>query len=354
MRNHAPLLLAFLLLAAFSACAAAVGSSTVAINSNVPALLSAGNDSAMVIVYGANASGADAAFISHITLVRDGGKLPSGDNISVSFDDAGLRQVRAGGVPSRDGWVDISVTGLAGNHTQRVYSSASGYEATFTPSVPLSASGARVAIEYANQYWFIGDMDAQNRSILLYQEDSYGRIGSGRNLTSGPYGLEFLGYQGGQAIVKFRAGNEPTFFAVQQLNDPLQKRLILWVDYNSSAGPIASADCYLQGELRGSLALLNGRYKGQLDYASLPVRNYSYAISCSREGYEPKLLALSLDTTPQAANAPSPSGDVNAPPPVPTQTQISAPVRPYNISPRQKNLFEVLDEFLHNPFGLLG
>lgn len=355
MRNATLAVLSLLLLLSLPALAFAAGTALVSVTPNVPAILTAGGEEALVIIYNVNETSADAAFISLVTATRDGDELPNGDMVAVEFDDAGLRQIRAGNEPSRAGWIDLPIAGMGEEYNQRIYSSIEGYEATFTPSIPVSAGGRRVIIEYANDYWFVGEMSRQNRSVMLYKEGSVGTIDATRNLTFGSFGLEFIGLTDGNALVRFRSGDEPTFFSVQDFNDPAQRKLVLWVDYNSSIGPITGADCYLEGNLRGSLSFVNGRYKGQLDYTHLPVRTYSYAVSCAKEGFEPKTLAMVLDAgaKPSASSAGSPDLTIggNA---APQPTQIGAPAKPYAPPQREKSLFELLDDFLKNPFGMFG
>lgn len=341
------LALALCLLASVSFAA---GSANILVLPNIPAVLTAGNSSVVAIIYSPASDGADAAFLSHTTLVEHGAGLPSGDLLGVVFDADGLRQIKAGGKPDRSGWAQFQLN----NHTpfkftQTVYSSPEGYEANFEPSIPPEAAGRRVWVEYANDYWLIGDMDAQSRRVLLYREGAYGRINASRNLSYGDYLLSFLSYDGEKVLVRFQGGLEPTYFSAQQFNDPSSKLLTVWADYNSSQGPLENADCYLEGDVRGPLSLINNRYKGQLDYSTMPDRFYSYAVSCSKEGYEPKALVLEFNATPPLpAAAPAPAAPQASQP-----TQIGASPTPYKPPADQPTLLQMLDRLIKDPFWWL-
>ncbi|MFA6035409.1 MAG: hypothetical protein WC759_00435 [Candidatus Micrarchaeia archaeon] len=339
-----PALAAVLLLLAGLSFAA--GSADIHVLPDVPVILTAGNESALAILHSPTSNGTDAAFIAQAIVVKDGALLSNGDSLTVVYDSQGLKQIKAGSEPNRDAWMKFGLMGaLEGvNITQTVYSSSEGYEANFEPSIPFSAAGKRIWIEYANDYWLIGDMDVQNRSVLLYREAAFGRIDASRNLSYGNNVLSFVSYDGESVLVRFRGGLEPTYFAVQAFNDIASRRLMLWVDYNSTQGPLAGADCFLEGDITGSLSLINNRYTGQLDYLHLPLRTYSYAVSCSKEGYEPKVLVLSLDATAPAAVPASPQA---------APSQIGAAPAPYLPQPEQPTLLQMLDRLIHDPFWWL-
>jgi len=335
------LLPAALALCLIASCIYAAGSANIEVLPNTITILAAGNESAPAIFYAPTGDGADAAFISYYTAVRDGEKLPSGDALRVVYDANGLKQIKAGGEPSRATVTTLPVTGDLGglNITQTVYSSEAGYEANFEPSIPFSLKGKRVWIEYANDYWLIGDMDASPPAVLLYKEAAFGHIDASRNLSYGPYLLSFLLYDGEKLLVRFRGGLEPTYFSAQQFNDQASKRLTVMVDYNSSQGPLVNADCYLEGDIRGSLSLINNRYIGRLDYQYLPARAYNYAVSCSKEGFEPKMIAMGFD-----ASAPAPTA-------APGATQITG--TSYTPPSNQPTLLQTLDRLIHDPFWWL-
>ncbi len=339
------LLLLALAICALVSAAHAAESANLLLLPNMPAVLGAGNETALAIFYSPTSEGADAAFISYYAVVKDGEKLPNGAVLRVVYDANGLKQIKAGGEPDRSAWVDLPVKGYTAglNITQTVYSSASGYEANFEPSIPLSVKGRRVWIEYANDYWLLGDMDAATPGVLLYKEAAFGHIGAGRNLSYGPYLLSFLLYDGASVLVRFQAGLEPTYFAVQQFNDAASKRLTVWVDYNSSQGPLGNADCYLEGDITGSLSLINNRYQGKLDYQYLPARTYTYAVSCSKEGFEPKTLVLNFTASPHVAPTAAPSSQ---------PTQISGTT--YTPPANQPTLLQLLDRLIHEPFWWLS
>ena len=340
-------ILAFLLLIPF---AHGVSYSTTSVELNRLAILSAQEGDAIAIIYAVSDEGAEVAFVARTTVVMDGDELPNGDPVSVEFEGEGLKSILIGKEPDRSGWVDFLIAENAegAQMVQRIHSSAEGYESIFSYPFPPSFAGRRVWIAYANDYWLVAELNSTQRAVLLYQEAAYGLIRPDSELAFDEYGLSYLGFQDGKAIVRFRAGNEKTTLLVQDFNDLSAQRLVLWADYNYSQGIVQDANCYLEGDIRGSLSFLDGRYKAQLDYADLPERVYSYAVSCSRAGYEPKTLARFLNIT-----------EVAAPPPA-TVVIPTAPVHPeitqappYTPPKQEKTLFDILDELLSNPFWWL-
>jgi len=327
----------------------AVSYSTLAVELNELTVLAQEDLAAVVIIYSASDEGAEAAFIGTTTFVEDGAQLPTGDILIVEFDAAGLSQIRAGGKPERNAWADFPVRGNTAGHniTQRVYSTAEGYEAIFTPSLPFSLAGKRVSLEYANGWWYMGEMDAANGSVMLYTEGAYGSITLEDELAYGEVGISFVAMENGQALVRFRAGNRKTTMEVTELNDAQAQHLVLWVDYNSSEGIVPDATCYLEGDIRGSLSFINGRYKAQLDYSDLPKRTYSYAISCSKDGFEPALQPRTLDISEPE---PPPAPEVVAP--LPESGEVTG-TEPYLPPAQENSLWDMLTELLSNAFSWL-
>ncbi|VVC03191.1 Uncharacterised protein [Candidatus Burarchaeum australiense] len=331
----------------------AVAYASIMVEPNSIAVLSAPGGDALAILYSITNESAQAAFVSKTMVVSDGMVLPSGDNVSLVFENGALRSIRVGSEPSRSGWIDLPVGGNTGglNITQRIFSSARGYEANFTPAIPAALAGKRVWIEYGNDYWLIAEISEEKGAVLLYQEEGYGLITPDRTLAAGAYGLRLIGSTNdGRALVEFRAGNENTTLFVRERNDLLNQRIILLADYNSSAGIVENADCYLEGDLRGSLSLVGGSYKGELDYSQLPERNYYYSISCSKEGYSPASVGVLLNLTQvrlERLGLASSSGQ----PAAPAQPEVTGNF--YRVPRSQPDLIDTIVAFMRDPLAWL-
>ncbi|MDO8339732.1 MAG: hypothetical protein Q7T16_03680 [Candidatus Burarchaeum sp.] len=360
------LALAALMLLLAAPLAYAVTYSSVIVEPNQLTALSNDGGGAAAIIYSTTNSSAQAAFVSKTLLVSDGMRLENNDLVRVEFEGSALKLIGVGGEPDRSGYVTLPVRGETGgmNISQNIYSQLNGYEAIFTPAIPASLAGKRAWIEYSNEFWLIGDMNASSHSILLYQEAAYGTIDYNHTLATGSVGLQFVGLDEdtGNPIVRFRAGNEPTFMTVREEFDIENKLASFWVDYNTSAGIILNADCYTSGGMKGSLEFVNNRYRGRLDYGALPPMELFYTISCSKEGYEsqtePRFLNLTVAPTASSPGAQLPavvpSPPAQAPQQAPAVPEITG--QPYVPAPQPQqptNFFDWLFQFLRNPFAWL-
>jgi len=289
---------------------------------------------ARFIVYdvaGGTSPSADIAVISEQLNLRNGDLVQGMGTALLTFEGESLKSIHAGRVSQNASRVNVTLADSYAGETyiQSVYDQPDSYDSQFMPAIPRNASYHRIILDYRGGQWLLAEANKSLGVVILYKEGMASRLSPGDMLFFQDFSIGLMNVSGGAAQVRLEAGLLPTTLSVQAVRDAQKQMVSLFVQYNSTLGPIDTATCFLSGDVSGPLAYSSdGYYKNYFGYANQQKDVYEFEVSCLADQFQPQkgLKRINISTIGQLQPGPQPG--------------------PAGQPPGQKNILQQIIEFI--------